>query len=129
MRTIAVLLCLVLLLGLSGCTGGSTEPEAKTIYKAGTYTGIGDGRNGPIVVQVDFSDDAIEDIRVYSHNETYNVGDIPIELYPELIVKNQSLAVDIVSGATISSVALLSAIQQCVQDAGRDPAELKTEIL
>ncbi len=128
MRTIAVLLCLVLLLGLSGCTGGSTEPEAKTIYKAGTYTGIGDGRNGPIVVQVDFSDDAIEDIRVYSHNETYNVGDIPIELYPELIVKNQSLAVDIVSGATISSVALLSAIQQCVQDAGRDPAELKTEI-
>jgi len=128
-KSIAALLSLVLLLSLAGCTAdGGTEPEAETLFKAGTYTAIGDGRNGPIVVQVDFSDDAIEDIRVVTHNETYSVGNVPLELYPELIVKHQSLAVDIVSGATISSVAFLSAIRQCVQDAGGNPDELRAEI-
>lgn len=128
-KSIAALLSLVLLLSLAGCTAdGGTEPEAETLFKAGTYTAIGDGRNGSIVVQVDFSDDAIEDIRVVTHNETYGVGNVPLELYPELIVKHQSLAVDIVSGATISSVAFLSAIRQCVQDAGGNPDELRAEI-
>lgn len=131
LRPVAAILCLILVLGIAGCTGSTSQqpqPAEKTTYKAGTYTAVGNGRNGPIVVQVEFTSDAIKDIKVVSHSETYNVGDVPIESYPELIVKNQSLGVDVVSGATITSHALLSAIRECVKQAGRDPAEIEKPI-
>lgn len=107
----------------------SDAPKASGAgYKAGAYTAVGEGRNGPVVVKVTFSDKAITDIKVISHNETYRVGDVPIQAYPAQIVKNQSLAVDMVSGATISSVAMLNAVYQCVKEAGGDPAKLRTPI-
>lgn len=136
LRVINLLLCILLLLSVVGC-GQSAAPEKKepekapaaktTLYKAGTYTGIGDGRNGPIVVQVDFTEDAIKDVRVVTHNESHTIGDAPINTYPNLIVKNQSLAVDVVSGATITSVGMMAAVRQCVQDAGGDPAKLNAK--
>ncbi|MCR4435997.1 MAG: flavocytochrome c [Clostridiales bacterium] len=128
LRKISLLLCVMLILSVAGCSSNAPASASKSLYQAGTYTAIGNGRNGPIVVQVKFSNDAITDVRVVSHNETYHVGDIPIKTYPDLIVKNQSLAVDVVSGATISSTALLSAIRQCVKDAGGDPSKLNAPI-
>jgi fumarate reductase flavoprotein subunit len=79
-------------------------------------------------VEADFSANAITDIRVLSHHETYTIGNIPIEQYPAQIVQYQSLAVDTVSGATISSRALISAVRQAVINAGGDPAALNAPI-
>lgn len=110
-------------------TAAQTAQDAKaSTFKAGTYTGISQGRNGAIVIQMDFSDEAITDVRVISQNETYNTGDIPIREYPDLIVEHQTLNVDIVSGATISSVAFLDAARDCVRQAGADPSSLNIAI-
>ena len=112
-------------------SAGETEAApagADTAFIPGSYTGISQGRGGPIVIQADFSEEAVTDIRVISHQETYHVGDVPLERYPEMIVEYQSLDVDLVAGATISSVAALEAVRSCVRQAGGDPAALKGEI-
>lgn len=129
LRKVSLLFCVMLLFSVVGCSSTATTTGSKSLYKAGTYTAIGEGRNGPIVVQTTFSNDAITAVKVVSQNETYHVGDIPINTYPGLIVKNQSLAVDVISGATISSGAMMSAVRQSVKDAGADPSKLNTPIV
>ena len=118
-----------LALATAGCALMSGSALAQeTAYTPGTYTAISEGRNGPIVIQMDFSEDAITDVRVITHNETYNVGDAPLEQYPAQIVDNQTVNLDIVSGATITSVAFQEAIRDCVKQAGGDLSKLNEKI-
>ena len=113
-------LCLSLLFSCAAADGVSFTP--------GTYTSIAEGRNGPVVLQMDFSEDAILDVRVVTHNETYLTGNVPMELYPAQIVEHQSVAVDIVAGATISSAAFLEAAYDCIKQAGANPQDLRSPI-
>ena len=92
-------------------------------FTAGSFLGAGPGLYGPILVEVHMSSPTrIDQVRVLSHDETHNTGNIPLELYPSLIVENQSLQIDIVAGATISSMAMLSAVRDAITRAGADPA-------
>ena len=94
-------------------------------YTEGTYTATAQGNNGPVTVSVTFSADAITDVTVVEHSETAGLSDRPIAEIPAAIVENQSLAVDIVSGATNSSNAILTAVADCVAQAGGDVEALK----
>ena len=71
------------------------------------------------------SADAITDVTVVEHSETAGLSDRPIAEIPAAIVENQSLAVDTVSGATNSSNAILTAVADCVAQAGGDVEALK----
>ncbi|MBR2664403.1 MAG: FAD-dependent oxidoreductase [Clostridia bacterium] len=97
-------------------------------YTAGTYTGEGTGNNPDvkIVVEVIFSDDAITDIKVVSHEETPGICDPAMERIPAAVVEAQSLAVDAVTGATNSSNGILAAIEDAAVKAGADINALKT---
>ena len=139
---LAALLSASLLLTACTSTGEQTGQETpaptpsesqaaqteQTGMTPGTYVGIGEGRNGAIVVEVTVGESSIDSIEVVSHKETYHVGEVPLLEYPEQIVANQSLAVDNVSGATISSMAFLSAVKDCITQAGGDPADFDGEI-
>ena len=94
-------------------------------YTEGTYTATAQGNNGPVTVSVTFSADAITDVTVVEHSETAGLSDRPITEIPAAIVENQSLAVDTVSGATNSSNAILTAVADCVAQAGGDVEALK----
>ena len=94
-------------------------------YTEGTYTATAQGNNGPVTVSVTFSADAITDVTVVEHSETAGQSDRPIAEIPAAIVENQSLAVDTVSGATNSSNAILTAVADCVAQAGGDVEALK----
>ncbi|MGI6151401.1 MAG: FAD-binding protein [Christensenellales bacterium] len=137
---VAMLLCV--LLAMTACAGEapqspSDEPaptqkaetpvngdqQAKTGMTPGDYYGVGNGRNGAIVVKVTVGESSIDAIEVISENETYNTGSVPVALYPGLIVENQSPNVDMVSGATITSAALLTAVRDAITRAGGDPAQ------
>ncbi len=64
-------------------------PERKaqqTSHTAGTYTASANGNNGPVTVEVDFSDSAITAVRVTEHAETAGISDTPIERIPAAIV-------------------------------------------
>lgn len=120
--TLAMLLC--------ACTPAQTqesgEPKTEGAYTAGTYTGQSqNGRNGPIKVEVVFTADAIESVKVTEHEETAGIADPAIETIPADIVAHQSLGVDAVSGATITSAAILEAVADAVTQAGGNAEALK----
>ena len=94
-------------------------------YTAGTYTASADGRNGPVTVAVTFSNTAITKIEIVSHAETAGISDAAFDTIPAAIVEYQSLGVDAISGATLSSDAILNAVADCVKQAGGDVEALK----
>ncbi|SFK59358.1 fumarate reductase flavoprotein subunit [Lachnospiraceae bacterium KH1T2] len=94
----------------------SSGPSTVT-YKAGTYTGSGDGYNGPVEVSVTFAEDKIENIEVTSSKETENVGTPVFDIMiPQMIEANGS-GVDAISGATFSSRALKTAVDAAASEA------------
>ena len=110
-------------------TTPTTSPATKPAgMSPGTYLGLGNGRNGAIVVKVQVSENSLDSIDVVSSQETWNTGSIPISVYPDQILKTQSLDVDLISGATISSLALLNAVKDAISQAGGDPAKFTGKI-
>lgn len=93
---------------------------AAVSYTPGTYEGEAIGRNGPVKVQVTVAKDRIESIRVVSHNESAGLSDAPINTLPKTIVDKQSLAVDVFSGATFSSKAVIGAVENALKKATKD---------
>lgn len=96
-------------------SNGSDEALA---FTAGTYTGTGVGYNGPTTVEVTFDDSKITDIKIVDTKETGHVGDTAFEvLIPQMIEANGT-GVDAVSGATFSSKALKTAVNDAAEQAG-----------
>ena len=109
-----VMLCTVLSMG-----------SAEGAYTPGTYEATAEGLNGPVTVDVTFSEDAIVDVTVKEHMETAGISDGAIAQVPEAIVSNQSLGVEVVSGATYTSTAIIEAVADAVNQAGGDAEALR----
>lgn len=77
----------------------------------------GSARNGPVkaVVDVTVKDQRITDVALVSHQRWR--GREAEDAIPGLIVEQQSTRVDAVTGATISSVAIMNAVQDAVEQA------------
>ena len=86
-------------------------------YKAGTYTASAQGLGGPVPVTVEFSDTAILSVSVGENSETVGIGTIAAEKLPESILLAQSADVDAIAGATITSNAILTAVNDCIAQA------------
>lgn len=107
------------------CAGSPAKSSA--LYKAGTYTASAPGIHGDIEVQVKFSATAILEVKILKSEETQGVGDVALTTVADEIVKGQTLNVDTVSGASVSSQAVLDAVEDCVKQAGGDVAALKAK--
>ena len=95
---------------------------------AGTYEAEGTGIGGAVKVAVTVSETAIEKVEVLTHSETAGICDPAIERIPAAIAEKQSLAVDTVAGATITSRAILEAAEAALTAAGADIEALKTPV-
>lgn len=113
-RNIATLLTLFMVFILVGC---ASEPAAEAVYNAGTYSAITKGMNGDIDVAVTVNDYEIEDVVVVTHSETPGISDPAIERVPMKIVETQSVEVDSVAGATITSEAIKDAVTDALNQA------------
>lgn len=82
-----------------------------------TYASTVTGMGGEITIEVTFNQDTIQDINILSDNETAGVGDKALELMCNKVLTTQSISVDTVSGATISSTAFLSAVKETIKQA------------
>lgn len=118
-KLVCLLLSLVMILTMASALA----------YQSGIYTGVGKGNNGDITVDVTFSDNAITNVQVTSHQETVGVSDAAIETIPTEIVTYQSLAVDTVTGATNTSKGILEAVASAVEQAGGDVEALKNNVV
>lgn len=101
----------------SGSSSGSGNGGDAALYKAGTYTGVAAGRNADITVEVTVSDSKIETVTVSEHQETAGIADPALEQVPAAIVEKQSTEVDVVSGATITSQAIIDAVNTALTEA------------
>ena len=111
---------LVLMLALLSCTGALA-------MTSGTYEAEAEGRNGAVKVAVTVSETAIESVEVVAHSETAGIADPALERIPAAIVEGQTLAVDAVATATITSNAILSAAEKALAAAGADIDALKVK--
>ena len=88
-----------------------------------TVTGSAPGIEGePIVVEVVATPEALVSVTVTEQNETPGIGSVACETLPEQMVAAQSLDVDDISGATVSSGAIKQAVSMALESAGIDPA-------
>ncbi|MED9821239.1 MAG: FAD-dependent oxidoreductase [Christensenellales bacterium] len=95
---------------------------------AGTYEAEANGVGGAVKVAVTVSEDAIEKVEVLAHSETPGISDPALERIPAAIVEKQSLAVDTVASATITSKAILTAAETALTAAGADLEALKAAV-
>src|SRR5699024_10705367 len=103
-RLISILMSIALVFFMFGCQGDTaTETETEATYNAGKYTGVGQGIHGDITVEVEVDSDKIVHVNVLEHTETEGISDPAIEQVPQRIVDGQTLAVDVISGATLTS--------------------------
>lgn len=92
---------------------------------ADTFEGVGTGIGGEIKLNVTVEDGKITAIEVVSHNETPGISDPAFAAILPAIIDNQSLAVDAVAGATLTSNGLLAAVEAAAAAAGLDVEALK----
>lgn len=113
-KLVGWMLCLALVLG---CAGAQAMTD-------GTYTGTGTGMKGPVTVEVTVAGNRIEGVTVTEQSETFGLGygmeNTPVETVPQAIVEGQTLAVDMVTGATITTRAILAAAKDALTQAGAD---------
>lgn len=111
----SVFLSLFMVFSLVGCAGKASV--------AGTFEGVGKGRNGDIKVAVTLDDDAkITNIEVKESSETEGVGTLAYDKMIPSMVEGNTVAVDTVSTATITSEGLLEAVKDALKNAGVDEA-------
>ncbi len=115
-KTLCLLLSLVMLFSLSIVSYADQQ----------TLTASADGRNGPIEVEVVADENEIVSVTVTGHSETAGIGSVAVDEIPAAIVKEQSLLVDSVSGATVSSDAIKAAVAAALSAGGIDPAAFET---
>lgn len=84
--------------------------------------GSAKGNNGELKVSISADQERIYELRVLENQETPGIGDKAIEQIPPKIIEAQSLQVDAVSGATVTSKAIIEAAKQALENAGIDPS-------
>ncbi|MBQ9039448.1 MAG: flavocytochrome c [Clostridia bacterium] len=87
-----------------------------------TAKGVGQGIDGDVMVQVEADANTIYAVEVLQQNETPGIGSVAVEQLPGAIVAANSIAVDGIAGATVTSNAIKDAIKQALADAGIDAA-------
>ncbi len=129
----------ILFIFVIACQSQSTETSSSTVeintseesskkaegglYTPGIYSTIVTGMK-EMTVTVTFSEDAITTIEL-DHEETPGIGEPVCDSLPIQIIELQGLGIDAVAGATLSSMAILDGVADCVEQAGGDVAALK----
>ena len=88
-----------------------------------TVTASAPGIEGePVVVEVVATPDELISVTVTEQNETVGIGSVACEELPAAMIAAQSIEVDDIAGATVSSTAIKTAVTEALASAGIDPA-------
>ncbi len=98
---------------------------ASAVALGETFEGVGQGMGSDVKVAVTVEDGKITAVDVTEHNETAGISDPALEKIPAAIVESQSLAVDTVAGATMTSKGILAGVEAAAAAAGLDVEALK----
>ena len=112
------------MLGVSliGCAPKKESATTHTVND-GNYTGIGTGYNGYVTVSASFRNGFLTNVIITDQQETKAVSDAALTKIPEYVINEQSLNVDISTGATQTSKAVLEAIGNAITAANGNVEE------
>ena len=123
-----VFLVAVLIWSIIAANQTTTAGAADIPDDAVTMEGTAPGRNGPITVEVTATEDTIYQIKVLAEEETEGIGSVATDKLPGMIYEAQSLQVDSIAGATVTSDALKAAVVNALENAGFDPNNFMREV-
>ena len=106
-------------------TLGACQNKSEKNIKDGTYTAEVEGYQSSLTVEVTFSNGSIASVEVVDSNETKTWADSALQYIPKYIHDEQSLNVDTITGATVTSNAIISAVEKTIKDAHGDVGEWK----
>ena len=128
---IAVALSIVLVICFGAIhDNGFGYDYAAAIYHPGTYEASARGFGGDVNVSVTVDKHNITDIQVTGDHETENIGSVAIEMVGDRIMEAQDTDVDTISGATVTSMAVVTAASTALGEAATDvpkPEKEETE--
>lgn len=100
------------------------EPEEVT-FEPGEFTVVTPGHNGDLPMVVTLSEDRIENIDIDTSGESAGIADIVFTRIPQQIIEGQTLNVDILSGASVTSNGVIDGVAKAVKLAGANPDILR----
>lgn len=127
--------------------GGAPDTPEQAAWQEATGMGATGWRRGPMVVEVDFSENQILDIRLVSHGESAYGAMYLFRAYPmvpdHILVQQSTLntrinraegqgagtgAVDVFTGATATQASIVLGVEDAIRQAGADPDDLVPQI-
>lgn len=105
--------------------GTKSEPP---LFNAGTYSAQAFGNNDYVKVEVEVSDAKILKAEIVEHKETKYISDAAIKRIPAQVVEHQTINVDSVTGATVTSAAVRLALRDALEQACNDMSKIQGEV-
>ena len=106
---------------LTAC-GGSASSTSAAGGVSGSFTGTAKGM-GDVSVTLTLTDNVITDCTAKGDEETPGIGSVVIEQFPGEVVEGNTINLDSISGATITSNAFVEAAKAALTEAGLNPDE------
>lgn len=98
--------------------GNDLKIPAGVVTASGTFTAAAQGFGGEVTVTLTLTDGVLTDVKVDGGKETAGIGSRAVELLPGVMLARNSVDVDGVSGATVSSSAILTAAKAALAQSG-----------
>ena len=124
----ALAMAAVVAVSLLGYGCGSKPASTTGAGATGDFTGTAKGFGGDVTVTLTLTDGKITGCTAEGADETKGVGSKAIEQLPGEIAESGSIAVDGVSGATITSNAIKEAAAAAITAAGLKPEDFQTAV-
>ena len=110
---------------LTAC-GGSASSTSAAGGVSGSFTGTAKGM-GEVSVTLTLTDNVITDCTAKGDEETPGIGSAVIEQFPGEVVEGNTINLDSISGATITSNAFVEAAKAALTEAGLNPDDYMTK--
>ena len=115
-KILSLLLSVLMVLTLTACSSG---------FKGGTFEGSAKGFSSDIKLKVTISDEKVITGITRESADTSNIGEAAMDNLTEKVLASNSVDVDAVAGATLSSNGFIEALNAALKAAGLSAADLK----
>ena len=123
-----VLACMMLLSACGGTAPAATTEAATTAAAAASYTGTAQGMGGEVSVTLTIDNGVITDCTAVGDKETDGIGSVVIDQFPAQVVAGNTINLDAISGATVTSNAFIEAAKAALTAAGLNPDDYMTKV-
>ena len=100
-------------------TASKDRFDMSTALTDGEYTATVDGQDGEMTVKVVIAEGKISTVEIVEQHETEAVASEALSTLPQTIVAENSVNLDVVSGASLTSGRILDAVTNCLSQASK----------